>query len=217
MNISRFAISGLVACCATIDLSAGPAATDPGDSLQKKSRVMLDGWLGGKLKSSPIHIEPKIVPIDVPIVRQVFPKDDFYGVYMPRWPRAITPPAGLSFETIVVLRNRESVEAILGNDGLRSFLGKTLVGVTDESTARTVVEASLVLVAFCSPNGPYNLQAPLISVIPKGKGIIATAQAEVQEVDRGNIKISIEFDPAGGTTSDAVTIASSIRPGPPPR
>jgi hypothetical protein len=198
-------------------MSARPATADSVDSLQKKSRAVLDGWLGSKLNSSAIHLEPKVVPIDVQIIRQVFPKDDFYGIYMPRWPRAITPPEGLSFETIVVLRNGESVEAIRGNDGLRTFLAKTLVGVTIETRARAVVEASLILVAFGSPNGPYDLKAPLVSAVPKEKGIVATAQAEVRELDRGNVKITIEFNAAGGTTYDAIIIENSTRPGPPPR
>ncbi len=191
-----------------------------GDAVESRlaqNRAILDRWLDVRLKSSQIQIEPKVVRIDSQPVRQVFPKDDFYGVYMPRWPRAVTPPEGLSYETIVVLRNNESVEALRGDDELRSFLASSLTKITDEDAARAVVEAALVLAAYGSPSGPYEMKEPVVSIVRRNENIVATGQAEVREAGRGNIKITLEFNANGNTDFKAITIANSIRPGPPPR
>jgi hypothetical protein len=161
---------------------------------------VLDSWLRGRLESGRIKIEPKVVPIEIQAVREIFPDDDFYGVYFPRWPRAIPPPEGLSFETIVCLRKHNSVEVIRG---------------TDETKARVIVQASLILAAFSSQNGPYELKEPQVSIVRESKGMTATAEAAVNEPARGDIKVTIEFNAAGSTNPDAVRITTSTHSGPP--
>jgi hypothetical protein len=176
---------------------------------------VLDSWLRGRLESGRIKIEPKVVPIEIQAVREIFPDDDFYGVYFPRWPRAIPPPEGLSFETIVCLRKHNSVEVIRGTDELRMFLAEALTGVTDETKARVIVQASLILAAFSSQNGPYELKEPQVSIVRESKGMTATAEAAVNEPARGDIKVTIEFNAAGSTNPDAVRITTSTHSGPP--
>jgi hypothetical protein len=173
--------------------------------------------LGERLQTSKIQIEPKVVRVDSPLLRQVFPTNDFYAVYMPRWPRAVTPPEGLSYETIVVLRNGESVQAVRGYEELRLFLANSLTEITSEDRARTVVEASLVLAAYGSPSGPYEMKEPVVSIVRQNNGLFATGQVEVREPGRGEIKITMEFNAVGRTNSAGIVIGNSIRPGPPPR
>lgn len=206
-----------VSCAVFLGAAMPFAQIHSGDMTENKSRSALDKWLGDKLQSSRIEIKPTIVPIEGKSVRQIFPDDTFYGVYFPRWPRVIPPPDELSSETIVRVGNEDFVEVIRGNDELRMFLARALSGVTNEAKAHASVEASLDLTAFASPNGPYKLQQPKISILREANGISASAHAAVLEPDRGEISVTIHFNAAGAAEADMIKIDSSTHPGSPPR
>ena len=216
MKTYRLMIS-CAASCVWLNALNGYALSDPAETLRQNNRAALDSWVGSRMESSSIHIVPKVVPIAEQSVREVFPKYDFYGVYMPRWPRAITPPEGLSYETIGVLCAGEFVGAIRGDEELKAFVAKNLTEVTSETGARRAAEAALILVSYCSSNGPFQLKEPVLSAVRESKGILVTAQAEVHEPARGDIKVTLEFDATGRTSPGAITIASAARAQPPPR
>ena len=162
-----------------------------------------------------IKIKPKVIPLEDEILGKVFPADRFYGVYLPRWPVAVRPPKELSYETVVDIRRGESVEPIRDDEALRTFLGQTLSGVTDEVHARAAVLASLRLAAALAKGAPYRLESPEISVVRQENHLIATALAAVRQPGRGDITIRMQFGGDGKIALDAIKIDGRARPGPP--
>jgi hypothetical protein len=201
-------------------LSIGLYELGLGEISEKKGRAALDAWLEDVVRRAPAdsaahQIKPNVIPIENESIRRIFPEDDFYAVYYPRWPRAILPPKELSNETILCVKHATAVEPIRGEDGLRTFLARTLTGIGNDPRARDAVLASLWLAAFDANGGPYELDAPDVSVTHQGGNIIASARAAVKEPARGNIEIAMEFNPNGQVSPSAIKISSRARRGPP--
>lgn len=205
LNIALMALGGIL----------GPSAC--GDAPEEKSRAALDAWLAGVMEKSAIKIEPKVTPVDDEIVRKVFPRDRFYVVHMPRWPVAVKPPPGLSYETLVRIRPDEPVEPIRDEEALKAFFARSLAGVIDQEQARTAVLAAFRLTGACAKGGPFKFSQPEVSIVPQGDALLGTARAAVQEPDRGAFEVRVEFGPNGRIKPDAIQIMGRPRPGPPPR
>jgi hypothetical protein len=200
---------------ALIALCAVPGWSAPDDPPEDKGRAVLNAWLARALQSIAIKIEPKVIPVEDENIQQVFPGDRFYGVYVPRWPVAIRPPKELSYETVVCIRQDESVEPIRDEEALRTFLAQRLLGVQDETRARAALLASLRLAEAGAKGGPYQFEEPEFSVVRQEKSILATARAAVHEPGRGEVEIRMEFGSDGRINSDAIKIGGRPRPGPP--
>lgn len=208
-SISLAILSTAVALSAT---SADPPMPDQtGD----KARNILQAWLGKTMANMNPRIEPKVIPITHEAIGLVFPTDHFFGVYLPRWPRAVIPPEPLSLETVVCVTESGAVEPIGSYDKLREFLVHKVAGVTDEKKAGAATMASLLLAAFGAKGAPYQLGNPDIAVVNQGDRLISNGTVSVTESGRGNIKVTLAFEPDGRISPNDIKINSSTRPGPP--
>src|SRR5437016_5053655 len=115
------------------------------DEFAARSRSALDVWLGEKMRTVQIHVQPKILPIEDKSVALFFPNDRFFGVYIPRRPVAIPPPEGLLNETVVCVHEDQSLDPIAGWDALKDFLVRKMKDVTSESRAKSAVIAAFAL------------------------------------------------------------------------
>jgi hypothetical protein len=196
----------LAAARADIQLSKATDETLPSE---------VSSWLKEVMTKSQGHIKPNIVEVEDESVLKVFPGGRFYGVYFPRWPRVIPPPAELLSENLLCIRQGRNLELIRGDNGLKVFLARNLQGVENEDAACLAARASLVLASFNATGGPYPLQKPDVSAVRQGNTILSIARAAVQEPNRGNIEISIEFGPGGRADSGGIKLAGRPRRGPP--
>lgn len=186
-----------------------------GEALGDKSWEMLNSWLDNVLQSIPVTIKPqKVVPIEDEMLQKVFPDNRFYGVYFATWPVAPRLPKELAHETVVRVRQGESIQPIRGEDGLRTFLAQALVDIRDEDKAKAAVLASLRLAEAVSKAGAYPFEKPEVSVARQGTTIVATARAAVNP-SLGEVAIRLEFGADGKIKPDAVKIDDRTRRAPP--
>jgi hypothetical protein len=186
-----------------------------GEPTEIVRRRLVEKWLVAMMSDTKDNVVPRIIPIANDSISKVFPTDQFYGVYWPRWPRVVMPPKHLPNELVLCVGQNESVEAIAGQDGIRGFLVRNVFGIRDEAHARTSVLAALWLLAFSAAGGPYDLQDINVSVVPRGKGFFAAAQAEVKPPARGNIAVDLQFQADGNVTDAGINIQGHPRGGPP--
>jgi len=198
-----------------VEFACSPDTPAQGGTLEDKVQPLFSSWLGDFKKNIKEPIEPRIVPIEDESVQKVFPDYHFYGVYIPRMPRAPRTTGGISLENVVGVRDGESVQPISSEAALRTFLGRTLASIGSESQARAAAIASLRLAAAVAERGPYQLEEPDVSVLRKEGNIVINAIGAVRAPARGEITIRMEFNAGGTITPDAIEIDGHPRPGPP--
>jgi hypothetical protein len=186
------------------------------DNLEEQSRTVLNGWLEEVMRSASIKIIPKVIPIQDQLLDTMFPENRFFGVYISRWPVAITPPKELSNETVVRVQDAGSVEPIRDEAALKSFLEQALTDVGDETRARSAIVASLELAEAGAKGGPYQFDSPEVSLIRQADSLVASARAQVQQPARGELAVSMLFGPQGKVEPGSVRVENRVRPGPPP-
>jgi hypothetical protein len=192
---------------------ADPSMTAPGEAAEG----MVDSWLNSVLQSMQIKIKPlKVLPVVDANLQSTFSGSLFYGIYFATWPVAPRLPKELSYETVVRIQpGGGSVEPIRGIEELKNFLAQNLSNTQDENTARSVALASLRLAEALAKAGSSSFEQPNVSVVRQGNNIIATARAAVQEPNRGEVTIRVEFSGDGKISPGAIKIEDGTRRGPP--
>src|SRR4051812_27972758 len=109
LGAARVSKVALLIALLLIPASIGPTY---GQS-QDRKRQMLESWLNKVLESSRVNVKPqKVARIDDQSVQTVFPGSNFYGVSFATWPIAPRLPKELSHDTLVRVRDNDTIEPI---------------------------------------------------------------------------------------------------------
>jgi hypothetical protein len=189
----------------------GRAAPDPANDF-KKAQKEVETYLAD-LKGP----TPRVKPITDDVVARALPGSVYFEVLFPQYPVGKLPPPPLKVGNVLAVKGKE-VTAISGEKDLEKFCKANLAPVKGETAAKEATRAWLRLSEALHQDGFYEFTIPeeSLSVASSKDGLQVEGKAVVEPKggNKGEIKVALSFDAAGGLSNaeEKAKLVAGIRP-----
>lgn len=191
--------------------------TDPAEDKSKKA---VEAWLDRTLKGDEAHARAAVAPphkveaVDLECVRRAFPEDRFYGIHFKKMPRPDMIPKAVRGVKLVRAQADGSVQKVDDLEALKKLIAGRFSHVRDPGQAREALLVSLRLAEEYQQDGEMTFAIPddAIQIKNKDDRLVATGKATATKGGKGDVRVTLEFEPSGALKPENVNISGRILP-----
>jgi hypothetical protein len=190
------------------------------DPAGDRARHAVEAWLDRTLKGDEPQARAAVAPphkveaVDLECVRKAFPEDRFYGIHFRKLPRPDMIPKAVRGVKLVRARADGSVEKVGDLEALKKLIAGRFSRVRDREQAREALLVSLRLAEEYQQDGEMTFVIPedSIKITLKDNHLLAEGKARTIKGGKGEIDVSLKFEPSGALKPDEVKISGRVLP-----